>query len=230
MKTSQREKKQQYLVLVAHPDDETLFFSSILFKYKQLCKVICVTDGNADGLGQDRQSQFKLACSNFGVKTPEIWNFPDKFDARIDTAQLEARLLQLPRFKSVFTHGVLGEYGHPHHQDVCFAAHRAFAKKSPVYSVTYNNFPELRISLNKSQYTIKTKILTDIYHSEIRRFVNFVPATYTEGFSKVGLNEIEEIYGRLSSKTPINFRKLKSYHWLAKLLQDGDYVLPQRPF
>lgn len=219
----------KYLVVVAHPDDETLFFSGVLFKHASQTQVICITDGNADSLGKARQRQFKKACRDFGVFRFQQWDFPDLFDRRLDIKKLEERLDELQHFKKVFTHGPLGEYGHPHHQDVCLAVHRSFHKKCPVYSISYNTFPQITFKLSQKQYLKKLKILTQIYYHEVRRFLNFIPVTFVEGFSLVRLTEVEAIYDCFTQKK-LNPRKLKSYAGMKKILAKHEYALKQRPF
>lgn len=121
--------KAYRLLVVAHPDDETIFFGGLLQKEKSLpWKVICVTDGNADSRGKERAEEFLKATKLFGVKDTEHWNYPDLFTSRLPLKEITERLSTLPKPKEVYTHGPIGEYGHPHHQDVCLATYRAFPK------------------------------------------------------------------------------------------------------
>ena len=88
-------KKKYALLVVAHPDDESIFFSGLLLNERKLpWKVICVTDGNADLAGSKRADQFKVACQLLKVKS-EQWNFPDKFEARLNTEKLMKKLTEL---------------------------------------------------------------------------------------------------------------------------------------
>jgi LmbE family N-acetylglucosaminyl deacetylase len=225
-------KKPEYLLVVAHPDDEILFFTSVLFKYAGNTHIICVTDGNADGLGAERKLQFEATCKKLKVKKSEIWNLPDHFEQRLIINEVVERLTPLQNYKKIFTHGILGEYGHPHHQDVSLATHLAFNKKSPVYSVAYNNYPDFKINLSRKQYDLKMQILTETYYGEIRRFLNYIPATFTDGFTEVKLSEIKSVYELLSAQesNQLTFQKLKSYRRLQRLLVSRDYNLLKRPF
>lgn len=223
-------KKQcSHLLVVAHPDDEILFFGGLLQTLKDW-HVICVTDGNADGFGSQRQEQFFRACKLLKVKRAEIYKFEDKFQTRLNTYELARKLAGLGKFKKIFTHSIVGEYGHRHHQDVSFATHQAFNKVSPIYSVAYNCFPELKISLTSKQFDMKTRILWDIYADETKRLINYLPAHSQENFLKVSYAEVESIYFCLSQNKPLDKKLVKAYTWLVPYLESGNANLPHRPF
>jgi len=219
------------LIVVAHPDDESIFFAGLVLHRRQRpWHVVCVTDGNADGMGRERSLQFQKACKRLKVKTYEHWDFPDIYEQRIDLTDLKQRLARLKPPATVYTHGIVGEYGHPHHQDVSYAVHETFLPQIPVWSVAYNCYPDVRIQLTESLYKVKTSILSDIYGSETRRFSHLLPATFTEGFIRVGRAEIEAIYSFLTGKSGLDPRKLKSYRWWSKYLLERGGQLPSRPF
>lgn len=223
--------KQKYaLLVVAHPDDESIFFSGLLMNQRTLpWKVICVTDGNADLAGSKRSDQFKKACQLLKVKSTQ-WDFPDKFESRLNAEQLTVRLKELDLPAAVYTHEILGEYGHPHHQDVSLAVHRAFNKRAPVWSISYNAFPEKIFKFSKSQYKIKTRILTEIYQSETLRFLNFLPLTSTEAYLKTSLNEVEHIYSYFTGTIRLNKAKLEVFKHLYGFLKEKRTLLTTRPF
>ena len=217
------------LVVVAHPDDETLYFSGLLQSLRSLpWRVICVTDGNADGNGQVRHDQFMTAMKHHRVKTAEMWDFPDIYERRLHIGQLAQRLSVLQPQK-VFTHGILGEYGHPHHQDVSMAVHEAYPKK-PVLSVAYNCFPDLTIRLTARQFDVKTKVLSEVYLSETRRFMQFLPATATEGFARVSHSEVRALYQWLIGKQRPPSLKSKKYRWFFPHLEELARRDIPRPF
>jgi LmbE family N-acetylglucosaminyl deacetylase len=223
-------RKPKGLIVSAHPDDESIFFAGLILSQKYQWDVVCVTDGNADGLGAMRQTQFQQACKILGAKNASCWEFPDIFEKRLDVSALQSRLAHMGDYKAVFTHGILGEYGHPHHQDVSFAVHEALAPSTAVYSVAYNIHPQLRVILNDVDFKTKTKVLWDIYSGEIRRFVQFLPATFDEGFTKVSSDEVRAIYQTLTKGTELDVREIKHYRWLIPYLKAGGGMLRQRPF
>lgn len=221
------------LLVVSHPDDETLFFAGLLLRKRRLpWRVICVTDGDADGDGVRRKAQFRRACRMLGVKKSDWLGFPDVFAQRLKTKDLAEALRLLPRPSTVFTHGILGEYGHPHHQDVSYAVHLAFAtnRRIPVYSVAHNCYPDLVVRLTREDYATKTKVLKQVYFSETRRFATFLPATATEGFTKVDPQEVEAIYRFLTEKRPLSPKDLKTYKWFTPYLNVLPDPTAHRPF
>lgn len=223
-------KKKYSLLVVAHPDDESIFFSGLLMNDRSRpWKVICVTDGNADQMGATRADQLMKACKLLKVKF-EHWDFQDRFEERLDTEDLIQRLQKLEKPNVVYTHGILGEYGHPHHQDVSYAVHKTFIKSIPVWSVSYNTLPQKYFRLTKSQYKIKTKIITQIYQSETLRFLNFLPLTSSEGYLKISLAEVEHIYSYFTGKDILSKSKLKIFRHLFDYLKERRALLPTRPF
>ncbi|MGE0525612.1 MAG: PIG-L family deacetylase [Bdellovibrionales bacterium] len=222
--------KNHNLLLVAHPDDETLFFGGTLQVYRRRpWKVVCVTDGNADGHGEKRRQEFHSACRELQVETSEVWHYPDLFDQRLDVESLTARLRdEAP--DEVFTHGPLGEYGHPHHQDVSLAAHRAFQGRAPIWSVAYNAFAERIYQLSLDAYMRKAEVLSRIYFGETRRFARWLPAHSFEGFLRVELKEVEALHRFLYEGTLPNVTDLRAFAWFHPYLEEFRRQTLQRPF
>jgi len=224
-------KKKHNLIISAHPDDETLFFAGLVLKKRQNpWHVICVTDGGADGKGPERQSHFLAACEALGVQQTTFLNLPDRFEQRLDVWQVRSLLEDLPSPNQVFTHGPLGEYGHPHHQDISMAVHERFAKKAPVFSVAHNCLPDLTISLDKKTYTQKAEILSKIYFSETERFIHFVPATTTESFVRLSLKEVRAIYDFFAFDKTIGNSDLIKYKWFLPYFSSFKKRTRNRPF
>lgn len=227
-------KKKHNLIVVAHPDDETIFFGGLIQQSKRLpWHVVCVTDGNADGKGAERQKQFQQACQKLKVWRTTFFHLPDFYEKRLDIQTLQNKFSAMDTPHEIFTHGPLGEYGHPHHQDVCYATHHFFSNKAPVWAVAHNCRPEKVIKLTPDQFRKKTDILSKIYFSETERFINFVPATAMEGFVRFQLREIEALYNFfLSSESPSHFdqKNLKKYKWLQPYLPAMKATIRRRPF
>jgi LmbE family N-acetylglucosaminyl deacetylase len=191
--------------------------------------VICVTDGNADGDGERRKRDFFSACDQLKAKSFEMWDFEDRFNARLDVDKLAARL-KSENPAEVFTHGVLGEYGHPHHQDVCLAAYRSLSDRASVWSTAYNCFAEKVFRIPRKAYDRKCQILARTYFSETKRFARWLPAKNHEGFARLDLKEVEELYKYLAENGRLNPSKLKTYAWFEPYLEEFRRQIAERPF
>lgn len=220
------------VVIVAHPDDETIFFGGTILSLKNRgWKVIVVTDGNADGLGASRGEQLREACRRLGAKEVEQWDFQDIYEQRLDTNKLLERFSKMPKPKQIFTHGILGEYGHPHHQDVSWAVHKFFGNKIPVWSVAYNSFASKTIRLTRKAYEKKADVYSQIYHSETVRFARVLPVHNQEGFHRVDFEEVDHLYQYFTDqRAEVDHGKLKTYGWFAPYLSEQKKVASKRRF
>ena len=80
------------LLVVAHPDDESIFFAGAIQSLRDLpWHVICVTDGNADGRGAERAQEFATATKLLGVKKAEQWTYADKFPGRLPVNEVQKK-------------------------------------------------------------------------------------------------------------------------------------------
>ena len=148
------------LVVVAHPDDEVLWFFSILRRND--CDVVCVTNGRDDEDRVHREPAFRKSMSILGVESYWNLNYPDG-PQRLDVLQLSSDLKRFSnrRYDLVFTHSPFGEtFEHSHHQDVCHAVHQTFEN---VRSVAWNAFPEIVNALTPSEYALKKYLLGTVY-------------------------------------------------------------------
>lgn len=104
-------------VIIAHPDDETIWAGGLIASYPGLFTVICCSIPRTDPI---RAFKFFDACKALGAEArllPYV-ETPSEPLKHLDQISLE-------RFDVVVTHNAQGEYGHLHHQQV----HRFVAER-----------------------------------------------------------------------------------------------------
>lgn len=98
-------------VVVAHPDDETLWAGGLIASYPGDWTIICCSIPRLDPL---RAWKFFDACKALAAKgrlMPFEENDPTNHAGNL-------QFIKLKEFDVVVTHGPDGEYGHRHHKDV----------------------------------------------------------------------------------------------------------------
>jgi LmbE family N-acetylglucosaminyl deacetylase len=107
------------LVIVAHPDDETIWMGGTILQNKNVNWTIFSLCRGDD---PDREPKFKLACEYLCAKSI-ITNIEDdsvmniKNSVPVILEMIKKNLLN-NYFSYIFTHGANGEYGHPRHKGV----------------------------------------------------------------------------------------------------------------
>ena len=109
-------KEYNKLIIVAHPDDETLWAGAHMASDGYF--VVCVTNGNNDTRSKEFNS-ILMASEDKGV----ILNYPDKtFGERDDWDNVRekiiadlTRIIDSNDWEVIATHNKDGEYGHQHH-------------------------------------------------------------------------------------------------------------------
>ncbi len=110
-------KQCQKLMIVAHPDDETIWGGSHLLKGHYL--VVCLTNGNNEKRKKEFMSIMK-ETHNQGL----MFDYPDKTNGQRDKwLHVKQKIkkdityiLNKKAWAMVVTHNPLGEYGHIHHR------------------------------------------------------------------------------------------------------------------
>ncbi|CAM0144980.1 unnamed protein product [Urochloa decumbens] len=122
-------RSRNVLLVIAHPDDESMFFAPTILFLKSKghnIHVLCMSQGNADGLGITRKEELYLACDTLKIPCEQVKvldhpklqdGFHEKWDHGL-LAELTMEHVQLWAINMIVTFDSYGVSGHPNHQDV----------------------------------------------------------------------------------------------------------------
>ncbi len=211
------------LLVVAHPDDETLYFGPwLLSGLAPNCDVLVVTDGNHAGRGEQRQQALRLACEDLGVRSVQQWDFLDHPGFCLDLKALQSRLRDLQAQKGyaqVLTHSPHGEYGHLNHVDVSLAVHRVFEGQAEVWVPADKLYPQAQIELNPEQFARWTRILLERYPKEFREAFRDIRLPRTSGALRVRLDEVQAMHALITEGETPGLDRLEAYAHLSDVLE-----------
>lgn len=114
-------------LIVAHPDDETMWAGGLLARYGHKIHVLCCSTPSRDKVRADK---FFDACAIYGAQGTVRAVLDEGHGKPLDLTHIE-----LVQFDAVVTHNADGEYGHPHHKEVHrFCIKEAAKRKLPVFT------------------------------------------------------------------------------------------------
>lgn len=115
-------KGKKFLMIIAHPDDESMFFVPFLnyFRGNEI-SLLCLTNGNAEGLGRVREKELSEASKLFNIKSLTILNndsLPDSMSCAWPLSEvskvIHSHLSQHPA-EVIITFDNYGVSGHGNH-------------------------------------------------------------------------------------------------------------------
>ena len=153
------------LVIVAHPDDDILWFGEFLIKNSSNTKVLCITSANND----IRSKEFIKVMTALNISY-EMWDYIDS-KTHIGSLQLEEELKTIcEKFDNIYTHSSCGETGHPQHimlHDYIFKI-----SKEKLYIFTPNSWFRDIITDKKNEllslYKSQTHVITQHIYLSMR--------------------------------------------------------------
>ncbi|CAM6085057.1 unnamed protein product [Calypogeia fissa] len=157
-------RARRVLLLVAHPDDECMFFGPTLLSLRMQptifdLRVLCISSGNADGLGERRKLEMISSCAVLKVlpEHVEVLDHPALQDGHRQewNQQLLVEIIH-QKVKSqeidiVITFDGYGVSGHPNHSALSRAL-RAYILRASKHPQSYADLPPVEgwelVSLN----------------------------------------------------------------------------------
>ena len=173
------------LVVVAHPDDETIWMGCTIARNKKIAWTIFSLCRASD---RDRAPKFKRVCEYYGAQSV-IADLDDDGKLSLEDAKQEAKKIILERidfseFDYIFTHGANGEYGHERHIAVHLAIDELIkARKIKPETVFYFNYVK-----NKKDYLepSNNSIINQLSEKELSEKKRIVAEMY--GYSADGID------------------------------------------
>ena len=152
------------ILLVAHPDDELLFFKDILEKYNNVIKVICITNAS----NKIRSNEFIHSLKQFNIFNYEMWDYEDMHSSYVSIRLRERIKESIKGYTKIYTHSLSGETGHHQHIALYKTVHDEIINNQKLY------VPNVDIYSNNID--IKTlKILYNEYKSQpIAKLINIL--------------------------------------------------------
>lgn len=206
-KSDDLKKQINALVIVAHPDDETIWMGGTILKNKDWkWNIICLSRMN----DVDRKPRFLKVCEHYRAKCV-INDLEDESLTPLSIKDVEEKIIECLKkinkkeFDYVFTHGKNGEYGHLRHKEVHMAVKSLISKnilKSKNYfyfsynpsDSTFNNIHNINVALpnKKADYVVnldrkvlkdKINLVVDKYGFDKKSF-EAVSCNIVEAFNK----------------------------------------------
>lgn len=153
-------RKIDKLMIVAHPDDESIFGGNALLNEKGW-KVVCVTCG----YNKIRKKEFERAMAMVGVDSFEMWNFKDSLNESLEIPEIIDKIdkvIKEKKYRKIITHNQEGEYGHTQHINLYNIIKNLNVDNLYVFNASSNKLSKKEIEnkinllkIYKSQATIK---------------------------------------------------------------------------
>jgi LmbE family N-acetylglucosaminyl deacetylase len=184
--------KKRVLVIVAHPDDETIWMGGTLLDNKDKWETTLISLCRKDDA--DRAPKFKKVCKHFNTEC-HISDLDDEKMNNIDSTEVISRVkkfIQNKEFDYIFTHGENGEYGHKRHVDVHKAVikmvNKEELKAKKVFFFSYASRGEFAYPKKGSDKLI---YLNDVTLKEKKQLIQYFYGYPKGGFEEVCCRNIE---------------------------------------
>ena len=182
------------LVIVAHPDDETIWMGGTMLRNPHINWTIFSLCRSNDA---DRAPKYRKVCARYGAKAI-ISDLEDEGIMTVAESVPEIKkrihkIIGVQSFDYLFTHGANGEYGHPRHCGVHRAVTDMIAAKKlraeQCFYFSYKADARKRVSNRASSVFYEKLKLTD--HVEKRALIKNLYGFSPRSFENISCRAME---------------------------------------
>lgn len=136
------------LLVIAHPDDETMFFGPLILNLVEADKhieILCLSQGESNDLGQQRARELASVAHELGPKVHltiiSDTRLPDEMDSSWDeeiiSSYIEKRLIMLGNRPTIVTFDSHGVSGHMNHRSISKALEKFRSRPKDFFDRIY---------------------------------------------------------------------------------------------
>src|SRR3989344_9369147 len=159
------------LVIVAHPDDETIWMGGTILMHPEIQWTIISLCRRSD---MDRYPRFQKVCAAYGARC-QMGDLEDDGQLNIRESvpiakQIIREFTENNSFDYIFTHALDGEYGHPRHKGAARAVRQLFAagglRARRIFHFAYTLDKIKNIPVTKAKSDIVVKLPENIFRKK----------------------------------------------------------------